>query len=561
MSEPTRAFRILRDLAAPMRDGTVLRADVYLPKADGPFPALLERTPYGKEATLEIGVGTHEFFAARGFAVVIQDVRGRYKSEGQFIPLHDDGWGTNRDGYDTVEWIASQPWCNGQVGTFGGSFPGALQNRLAPTRPPHLRAMHIRQAPADFHAEWAYHGGAFELALTLGWTLEDMALGACGDPSCQGKLRAAIRELDSWQRHLPLRPNPLFVGLADWYHDILAHPEDGPFWWQWNTLLHLHEVETPIYHLGSWYDCFLNGTLKSYVGLRTKARTQAAREAQRLMIGPWVHGPFGIGASRHGDVDFGPAAARDYNELRLPWFDYWLKGTQNGVMDEPRVKLFVMGENEWRSADDYPLPGTNHVAWHLRSEQRLTLEAPTGAEPAESYVYDPDDPVPARGGCAAYMPAGAFDQRPIEERCLNYTSEPLDRNLTVIGGVHCILHAMSSAPDTDWVLRLADVHPDGFSRILCDGILRARFRESPAAPVLLRAHQVYEFVVDLWATANTFKSGHRLRVTVTSSCFPRFDRNLNTGGPFGTEARGQIALNTIFHDVMRPSRILLPVVG
>ena len=545
-----------------MRDGTRLRADVYLPRGAAPFPALLERTPYGKQDTAEIKIGAHEFFTEHGYAVVLQDVRGRFRSEGQFVPLQDDGWGPNRDGYDTVEWIAAQSWCNGRVGTFGGSYPGTTQYRLAPTRPPHLRAMYVRESPADYHEGWAYHGGAFELALMLGWTLTDIAPSAGDlDPARKTALETALGEIERWHRHLPLNPHPLFVGVADWFNDWLSHPDDGPFWGQWQIIGQHPEIDMPICHQGSWFDCFLNGTLSNYTGLRAHARTAAARQAQRLIVGPWVHGPYSKGTPRQGQVDFGADAALDINAMRLPWFDYWLKGLQNGVMDGPPVQLFVMGENKWRAADDYPLPDTLDTAWYLGQAGRLSREQPAGAQPADSYRYDPDDPVPTIGGCTGYIPGGAYDQRPIEERCLTYTSEPLAQDLTVIGNVKCRLFAMSSARDTDWVARLSDVHPDGFSRLLCDGILRARYRAAPARPQLLVPGQVYEFVVDLWATANVFRAGHRLRVAVTSSSFPRFDRNLNTGGPFGRETAGQIALNTIFHEAARPSHIILPVIN
>jgi putative CocE/NonD family hydrolase len=549
-----------------MRDGTVLYADVYLPPGDGPFPTLLERTPYSKDNSPEVRVGATTFFPAHGYALVLQDVRGRFKSGGKFIPFHDDGWGPNRDGYDTVEWLATQPWCNGKIGTVGGSYSGATQYRLAPTRPPHLRAMYARESSADYHREWVYRGGAFEQAFMLAWTMQwaynNLAALASGAEyeRRKGILEKALEEIESWQRHLPLHPNPLLEGLEDWYNDYLAHPDDGPYWWQWNIETQYHEIDTPIFHLGGWFDIFLNGTIKNFTGMRAKARSPEARQGQRLLVGPWIHGPWNLATSVQGEVDFGPEAVRDFNEIRLPWFDYWLKGIENGVLEEPPVQLFVMGENRWRTAAEYPPANTHYTSWYLRQDGHLAQTAPTGAEPADSYLYDPEDPVPTLGGCTLNIPGGPFDQRPIEGRCLVYTSEPLPHDLTIIGNVKCILHAMSSAPDTDWVVRLTDVHPDGFSRLLCDGILRARYRNDGAKPELLIPHQVYEFVVDLWDTANTFKAGHRVRVALTSSSFPRFDRNLNTGGIFGTEAKGQVAINTIFHDAMRPSRIILPVV-
>ncbi len=567
MSATASAIAVLRDQAVTMRDGTLLYADVYLPGGQGPFPSLLERTPYSKDNSPEVQVGAPAYFAAAGYAVVIQDVRGRFKSEGRFIPFQDDGWGQNRDGLDSVGWMAAQPWCNGQVGTIGGSYAGATQYLLAPSRPPHLRAMVVREASADFHAEWVYHGGAFELAFMLGWTLEwaykDLAHLTQGQdyPERKRSLEAALASIDTWQQRLPLNPNPLLAGLADWYNDYLSHPDDGSFWRRWNIEDQHPEIETPILHLGGWFDIFLNGTLKNFSGLRANAKTAEARRAQRLIVGPWVHGPLNIPKTIQGEVDFGPEAARDYNDLRRPWYDYWLKGSRNGVMDEPPVRLFVMGENHWRSADEYPLPNTRYTNWYLRESGRLEALAPSGAEPADSYDYNPEAPVPTRGGNTLNLPGGAFDQRPVEERCLTYTSELLHDDLTIIGNVRCVLYASSSAPDTDWVVRLTDVHPDGFSRLLCDGVLRARYRQSWTAPSLLTPGKVYEFVVDLWATANTFLAGHRLRVAITSSSFPRFDRNLNTGGIFGAETSGQVARNTIFHDERRASHIILPVIG
>jgi putative CocE/NonD family hydrolase len=254
----TDPLTVLTDQVVTMRDGTALYADVHLPAGLGPFPALLERTPYSKDNAPEVQVGAPAFFAAHGYAVVIQDVRGRFKSEGGFVPFQDDAWGPNRDGLDTVEWVAAQPWCNGLVGTIGGSYSGATQYLLAPTRPPHLRAMVVRQACADFHAEWVYHGGAFELACMLGWTMEwavkNLAHNATGAEYARRKLvlEKANAEIETWQRQLPLAPNPLVAGLADWYNAWLAHPDDGPFWWQWNIQQQHAEIETPICHLGGW---------------------------------------------------------------------------------------------------------------------------------------------------------------------------------------------------------------------------------------------------------------------------------------------------------------------
>src|SRR5439155_1643221 len=372
------------------------------------------------------------------------------------------------------------------------------QYRLAPTRPPHLRAMYVRESSADYWAEWVYHGGAFELGFMLEWTvrwtynnLTRLARSEAEYRARKGILERALQELPSWQRRLPLRPNPLVEGLDDWYNDFLAHPADGPYWQQWSIASQHQEIDTPIVHLGGWFDIFLAGTLKNYVGIRARARSAEARAGQRLVVGPWVHGPLNMAKRVAGEVDFGEEAVRDYNAIRLPWFDHWLKGVANRILEEPPVQLFVMGENRWRFADVYPLRRTRDVPWFLHAGGGLDRTAPAGAEPADGYVYDPDDPVPTVGGCTLNLPGGAFDQRPIEGRCLVYTSAPVERPLTIIGPVTAVLHAMSSAPDTDWVVRLTDVHPDGTSRLLADGILRARYRESGTAPTLLTPDRVY----------------------------------------------------------------------
>ena len=558
---------VLRNVVVPMRDGTRLRADVYLPRSDAPVAALVERTPYGKDASIEVQIDAPRFFTDHGYAVVIQDVRGRFQSEGRFYPFKDDGWGENRDGYDTVEWIAAQPWCDGRVGTIGGSYAGATQYRMAPTRPPHLRAMAARQSASDYWAEWVYHGGAFELGFMLHWTLRwqffNLAHLVSGEEHERHRaaLADAIEDMAALYQRLPLAPDPLVVGLEDWYNEFLAHPADGPFWRQWSIARQHPAIDTPIFHIGGWFDIFIAGTLKNFMGLRANARSGAARDAQRLLVGPWIHSPANMLKPTQGEVNFGAASVRDYNEMRLPWFDHWLKGIPNGVMDEPPVQLFVMGENRWRTADTYPLPGTRYQAWHFRTGGALAPAPPTGDEPADSFVYDPADPTPTLGGPTLYMPAGPLDQTPAEAWGLTYTSAPLAADLTIVGPVTCVLLGASSAVDTDWVVRLTDVDEAGFSRLLCDGILRARYRASHTDPTPLTPGEVYEFVVDMWATANTFKAGHCIRVAVCASNFPRFDRNLGAwgvpaaGGPFHSHR------NTVFHDALHPSRIVLPVIG
>lgn len=590
VSQPVGDFELKRDaLSIPMRDGTRLTADLYFPKGPGPWPVLVERTPYDKENSTEVSVKSPPFFASRGYAVVIEDVRGRFKSPGDWYPFRDDGWGINRDGYDTVEWVAAQPWCNGRVGTIGGSYSAHTQYALAPTNPPHLTCQFVRQSVCDYREGWAYRGGAFELGFVLGWALthahRNIAhLVSKGEQErLAGVLGKAVEEMASWYTYLPLKSMPLLKGLAGWYYDWLDHPDDGPYWWQWNVGLRHADVGVPICHMGAWFDPFLRGTLDNYTGIVKNARSERARKDQKLIVGPWIHGhtvlsplngPVSTGQSKVGEFDFGPEAALDLNDIRLPWFDYWLKDIDTGVMDEPPVRFFTMGINRWQTAESWPPPGVTPRHFYFQSgpsgsaqslyDGRLGPEPPQEGEGADSYVYDPGRPVESLGGGRLVYGGdtnGPYDQRPVERRCLTYTSEPLREDLEVTGPLTATLYAMSSAPDTDWVVRLTDVSPDGVSRLVADGILRARYYRSSQRPELLTPNQVYQFQVDLWSTSNVFLAGHRIRVAVTSSCFPRWDRNLNTGGPFGTEAVGRVALNTVFRDQSRPSHVTLLVQG
>ncbi|RKU34122.1 hypothetical protein C6496_20775 [Candidatus Poribacteria bacterium] len=559
-----------------MRDGTTLRANITRPDVEGKFPVLIERTPYNKEGGSENGVGSPDFFSQRGYVVIIQDVRGRFASDGDFYPFQDDGAGINRDGYDTVEWAAAQPWSDGNVGTIGGSYSGATQYRNALSRPPHLRAMFVRESSADYYQEWVYRSGAFELAFNMAWahgvTLNNLSHLAEGEEfdRQQGRLERVGEEMDSWYARLPIYPCPFFEGLSDWFNEWLQHPTDDGYWDAFNMDKVHNQIETPMYHLGGWFDIFLAGTFKHYMGIKQRGRTEKARQSQKLIVGPWVHGPGNINTQFAGEFDFGVDAARDFNELRLPWFDYWLKGIDTGIMDVPPARIFVMGRNEWRDEADWPLPDTQYTNYYLHGGQSgsikslndgtLSSKPPEGSENPDSFVYDPLQPVPTRGGNTLNVPGGVYDQHEVEELCLTFTTEPLTEELEVTGPVKAVIYGLSSALDTDWVVRLTDVHPDGYSRLLCDGILRARYRDSFAQPELLNVGKVYRYEIDLWATSNVFLPGHRVRVSVTSSCFPRFDRNLNTGGPIHNEAAGQIAINTVMHDEMRPSHIVLPVI-
>ena len=558
---------IENDVPMTTRDGVTLRADVYRPDGAGRFPVLLSRLPYDKNGRRR--PGDIDVFVEHGYVVIMQDTRGRFASDGdEYYPLI----GEAQDGHDAVEWAARLPYADGHVGTMGQSYLGATQYLLAPTRPPHLDASFPVSAAADFHQCWVYHtGGAFE----LGWQIPYAILMARDTIARRGLTDKLLAELervlapaptpwappltDAAYRRLPLMAwAEQLAPVARYLTDYLERPEDGPPWWEINVERRHAEIAVPMYHVTSWYDIFLHGGLANFRGLHERAPS-----AHKLLVGPWAHlfpytNPTSGGA---GDVDFGPAALISIHEIQLRWFDHWLKGIDTGILDEPPVKIFVMGDNRWRDEHEWPLARTRYTPFYLHRDGVLSPEAP-GEEAADRFVYDPDDPVPTRGGNTLILAMGVQDQRPLEARpdVLVYTSAVLTEALEVTGPLVVTLHAASSAPDTDFTAKLVDVRPDGYAQNLADGIVRARYRESRTAPTLLTPGEVTKFTIDLWATSHVFLPGHRIRVEISSSNFPRFDRNLNTGEDQATGTRWQAARQTVFHDGRYPSHILLPVV-
>ncbi len=585
---PQWKVKIDRNVRVPMRDGVELAADFYYPDTPGKFPTVVERTPYNREESVLHRTGTPEYFASRGYLIVIQDVRGRFGSGGVWYPFIADGWGRLRDGFDTVEWLARHPRSNGKIGTLGGSFAGQTQMLVAPTRPPHLVAAFVREAASDLAEQWVYRGGAFEYGFNLEWNLRH-ALPTLAKQV--GVVKAAIERKAKLYREDPMLEH---VALADphaWLRDCLSHPARDDFYAPFDIAAQHGEIDTPMLHMGGWFDIFLGGTLANFTGLHAHARTAKARRAQRMLIGPWMHGPtLGDPAfdCRVGDVDFGKEALHDINAEMLRWFDFWLRGESNGVADSPAVRYFLMGANRWCSADTWPPADARPhrlffsrgagKASASRNNGRLEARKPAGNQPPDSFDYDPNDPVPSIGGNTLHSPplppghsgptvpdfmatAGPRNQAAIEGRCLTYTTDLLTDNLEVTGPVKVVLHASSSAPDTDFVARLCDVFPDGRSILVTDGILRARYRAGRSRPRLLESAKVYKFEIDLWSTAWRFAAGHRLRVSITSSCFPRFDRNPNTGRTLAESSEIRVATNRVFHDARRPSHIVFSVIG
>lgn len=578
-SRPEYRITVEKNVPAKMRDGTTLHADVYRPDAPGRFPVILLRLPYGKHMAADFG--DHEFFPARGYVVVIQDGRGRFESEGTYYPLIDEPF----DGYDTVEWAASLPYANGLVGTQGQSYLGATQYLLAPTRPPHLRCAFPVSAAADFHQSWVYHtGGAFSLGWQIPYAIF-LARNTIDRLGVKEELWPKIRPdlLRGINFGNPLTPEAykrlplmywaeLLKNVAPYMREYLTHPEDGPYWWAVNIERQHRNINIPMYHVSSWYDIFLRDALVHFNGLRSRAMTPEARGGQRLLLGPWAHlFPYTTPTTGGtGDIDFGPNAFMDLHDTQLRWFDYWLKGIDNGMMEEAPIRLFVMGTNQWRDEYEWPLARTRYTPCYLRSggkanslhgDGTLSFEPPA-EEPADHYRYDPADPVPTCGGNTLIIPVGVKDQREIEARrdVLVYTGDLLEKPVEVTGPIKVVLYASSSAPDTDFTAKLVDVRPDGYAQNIADGIIRARYRESAMTPKRITKGEVVEFTIDLWATSHVFLPGHRLRVEVASSNFPRFDRNLNTGGDQATETRWEVADQTVFHEQQFRSHILLPVI-
>ena len=554
---------VQRNEAAKMRDGITLRADIYRPKAEGKFPVLLVRTPYDKRNETNFGLKG----AARGFVVIAQDVRGRFESEGEWYTFVHE----SQDGYDTVEWAAALPYSNGKVGMFGGSYVGATQFLAALAKPPHLAGICPNVTASNYHDGWTYQGGAFEQ-----WFNESWASGLAENTM----RRRAEQKYDALggSKVLPLISYPVLEapsgeGIAPYFKDWLAHPNFDEYWKRISIEDHYAQIQVPVYGMGAWYDIFLGGTLKNYVRLKTEAGAEAARKGQRLLV--YVGGHAGGWDSRKvGAVDFGEKLPIDGDELTLRWYDWLLKGEAKGVEKEKPVKIFVMGKNEWREEDDWPLARARITKYYLHSagsangiggNGTLSPVAPA-EEKADQYVYDPDDAAPTIGGplCCGALPTGIGpeDQRPAEARSdvLVYTTPSFAKDTEVTGPVSLDLYVSSSAVDTDFTGMLVDVWPSGLAQNLTSGILRLRYRNSQEKPELANPSETYRVTVDLWATSNMFLAGHKLRLEVSSSNFPRFDRNLNTGEEQARATRMVKATNVIYHDKAHPSALILPIV-
>ena len=568
VSGRSRDVGVETDVPVVMRDGTTLRADVYSPPAGGPYPCVVYRTPYGK--TGRFGPGPlADNIASRGYIVAVQDIRGRFSSDGDFTPVYvREGRLDAEDGFDTVQWAATLANCTGQVGVLGSSYPAALAWELAPTQPPALVAMCVHGMVGDSRSVWP---GVGRLSMSVPWNMLDFATDLHvrsgrheGPLDLDDAYRLWEFEHGKWLWYLPVAriPDSRLSGVAAHWRHWLARQQYDTFGYHTRC----SSIDVPVYHVGGWYDMCVGG-IDLYTTMLERAATEQARRNQKLLVGPWSHD--GVGASRVGDLDFGPEAETTFADEASRWFDHWLKGKGDGIDVEPPVKLFVMGANRWRTEEEWPLARAEVTTLFLRSggkantpagDGRLAREAPA-EEPADSFVYDPRDPVPTLF-VGPYAYGAPFDQRVLDHRrdVLIYQSEPLREAIEVTGSVEVVLFAASSATDTDWTAKLVDAYPDGRAFNISHALLRGRYRESFDAPRLLEPDRVYEYRFHLHPTSNLFRPGHRIRADISSSDFPNYDRNHNTGGNDWEEVELRPARQRVFHDANHASHLLLPTV-
>lgn len=556
---------IEHEVAVPMRDGVILRADIYRSQAETTLPVLVCRTPYNKRSPRHVQDATA--MASRGYLVVVQDARGRETSDGEWRWMFGEEFGEAEDGYDTVEWAANLPGSTGKVGTFGLSYDAWLQWELATLRPPHLVAM-VPVGIATRLLDMTY--GIFETGRRLRWCYS-MApsyrrkAGVTTGPQTREEANAVWSQMEreKWLWFLPFDDLPaddIFFGLADQFREYLRHQNRET----WHFAAKHAQIDTPALSITGWYDRLV-GTIDQYVGMVENGLSPHGRTNQKLIIGPWGHTT--DFTRQVGVMDFGPAAAQDYYAILARWFDYWLKGIDTGVMDDAPVRRFAMGANRWYEEASWPPAGIVPTDYFFHSQGAantpagdgtLSLDLPA-AEPTDRFDYDPRDPVMSL--CTPDVQDTACDQRPLDHRrdVLVYQTEPLTEEVEVAGDVVVKLFAASSVPDTDFTAKLVDVHPDGFAVGLCYGIVRAQYRDSYEQPSLIEPGRVYEYTISLRATNNLFKVGHRIRIDISSSNFPFFDRNHNTGRSFHADAELVTATQTVYHTDTYPSRVILPI--
>lgn len=560
---------IERDVPAEMRDGTILRADVYRPPGGDAAPVLLARSPYGKTVNVSTFGSAHPIWLSRhGYVVVVQDTRGRFSSDGEFYPFLNE----MEDGYDTVEWAARLPGANGDVGMFGFSYVGATQLLAAVTGPPSLASIAPAFTASQYYDGWTYNGGALAAAFVCYWA-NLLALDTAmrdHDQARAESLLTSLGQATDWYWSLPLSDyQPLRGGHAPYFYDWIEHHTYDDYWKRWSIDEDYSRIDVPALHIGGWYDVFLSGTVENFNGLSAEAGTSESRSRQKLLLGPWTHMPW-TPVGRDGFV--GPST-NQIDDWMLRWFDQTLKGEETGVLDHP-VTLFTL-DGEWAEFEEWPPQDVKVERWFSHSggranskygDGRLDRDVP-GAEPADIFVYDPGVPIPSLGGhsCCfdSITPMGPADQHAAEvsRMMLVYTSEPMEKPIEIIGDVSVTLYAASSALDTDFTARLCVVDETGRSVNIQEGILRARYRNSLSEPELLEPGKVYELEIGLGPVGASIPAGSRVRLDISSSDFPQWDRNLNTGGTPLHESvmAARPATQTVLHDSSHMTHVKLPI--
>ncbi|MBI4233386.1 MAG: CocE/NonD family hydrolase [Chloroflexi bacterium] len=623
-SQPEYDVAVREDVMVPMRDGVRLATDIYFPAREGkrlpgPFPVVLQRTPYGKTDPDRVERHCRHFARSR-YVAILQDCRGCFNSEGEHSFLAQEA----QDGYDTVEWLVRQPWCNGKIGIFGTSYMSWTQSALATQNPPGLACMMPNMGGWNAHTSSVRQGGAMELRW-LAWAFWHSGTNPNRSLKSEPWTDAALAKADfrDWLCRLPLRPGHSPLALVPpyerWALAIYSTGEYTSFWKQPGYAIEEYlrqHADVPIYLSGGWYDSYTRSTLEAFVALST-----AKKGPVKVLIGPWTHGEKTMQVSYAGDTDLGPQAALPSLEaFRLRWFDRWLRGLPNGAEQDPPVKLFVMGGGtgrktaegrldhggSWREEAEWPLARTRSTSHYLHGDGTLSPEAPPIRRSSTTFTFDPAEPVPTIGGNLSSLdylkplppnvdprtvpptlrrepitPNGGWDQRerpglfgckppylPLAARpdVLVFQTPPLQRDVEVTGPTAVKLWVSSSAPDTDFTAKLIDVYPpnqdypEGYALNLADSIVRARYRNDREKGELLNPGEVYPLTITLYPTSNLFKKGHRIRLDISSSNFPRFDINPNTGEPIGQHRRSQVAENTVHHDAEHPSHIVLPII-
>jgi hypothetical protein len=575
LSSPSHEIKEERGIGVPMRDGIELSTDIYRPDAKGRFPVILVRTPYKKEmAELQA-----HYYTRRGYVVAVQDCRGRFASAGTWEPFVNEP----KDGYDAIEWLAKQPWSNGKVGMIGASYLGWVQWWAASQRPPHLVTIIPNVSPPDPFYNVPYEYGVYFMLMAIVWA-DILETEATGDLSGAAMYEIGKRKYRKLLRSLPvIELDKAVLGKENpHWRQWIEHPVNDSYWERASFLHRLKDVRIPVFHQSGWFDGDGIGSKLNYLRMASHGHPH-----QKLVLGPWGH--IAQAHRRIGDRDFGPNAIVDLQRDYLRWFDYWLKGVDNGIIKEPLVSIFVMGTNKWLHGDVYPLPSTRFEKWYLGSggvantskgDGRLTREPPPAGAPPDRYTYDPGDPTPApqyyeepeddaekESGKGKSVEGkkkerDAYHGKVTESRrdILVYSTGPLEKPLTFAGPLSAVLYASSSARDTDWFMRLMEVDEEGKIFMLVEGKIRARFRRSMKKPELLEPGKVYEYGLDLWQTGITIPKGHQLRVEVASASFPVFSRNLGTGGHNEKDTEYVTAEQTIYHNAQYPSHVLLPVV-